>query len=131
MTNNLVMRILNITAQYDDFDEIWWRTDGDYAPVTFLVNCNDLFIWACSDAEPITEDNIDIFEQSYKDSTKADKYGECHATALFCCRVRKSRPQGAFYSYIPESLWPLFNECGPERKTGLGNPHAPGEYKRC
>lgn len=27
------------------WEDIWWRTDDGYYPVTFLVNCNDLFWW--------------------------------------------------------------------------------------
>ncbi|UVG35196.1 hypothetical protein SEA_CECE_190 [Microbacterium phage Cece] len=49
---------------------------------------------------------------------------------LFAARVRKLRPQGACYSRYPEELWPLFNEAGPERETGFGNPYKPGEYNR-
>ena len=40
------------------------------------------------------------------------------------------RPQGAFYSYIDKTSWPLFDLAGPEREVGLGNPYAPGAYKR-
>ena len=47
---------------------------------------------------------------------------------LYCARRREERPQGACYSIIPKNLWPLFHACGPERKTGLGNPYEPGEY---
>lgn len=49
---------------------------------------------------------------------------------LFAARVRNLRPQGACYSRYPEELWPLFNEAGPERETGFGNPYKPGEYNR-
>lgn len=111
-----ILRILKIIAKYEDFEQIWWRVDGEYAPVTFIVNCNDLFYWACSDAESITIDNIDILEQSYVDSANTDKHGECWGSLLFCCRVRKMRPQTPYYKSIPTPLWPLFNECGPERK---------------
>ena len=113
--NALVMRILNVTAKHDDYDGLWWRTDGEYAPVTMLVNCNDLFYWACSDAETITDENIDAFEQAYKDAAEAYKYGYCYAQLLFCCRVRGMRPQKPYYEHLPEELHDLFNACGPER----------------
>lgn len=110
----LVMRIFQVTAKYDDYD-LWWRTDGEYAPVTMIVNCNDLFFWACADAEAITPENIVEFEQAYEDAAKAYKHGECYAQLLFCCRVRKMRPQTPYYKHIPEQLHGLFNACGPER----------------
>lgn len=112
---SLTMRILRLAAEFDDYGELWWRTEGEYAPITFFVNCNDLFYWACSDAEVITEDNINILEQSYIDAVKAEKHGECYASELFCCRVRGMRPQGAYYKYIPCAMWSLFDACGPER----------------
>ena len=113
--NALVMRIFNVTAKYNDYDEIWWRTDGEYAPVTMIVNCNDLFFWACADAEAITAENIDEFEQAYEDAAKADEHGACYAALLFCCRVRKMRPQTPYYKHIPEPMHELFNACGPKR----------------
>ena len=104
-----------MTAKYDEYD-LWWRTDGEYAPVTILVNCNDLFFWGCADAEAITTENIGEFEQAYEDAAKACEHGEYYAQILFCCRVRKMRPQTPYYKLIlPESLHGLFNACGPER----------------
>lgn len=47
---------------------------------------------------------------------------------LFAARVREMRPQGACYKGYPKDLWPLFDACGPERETGMGNPHAAEEY---
>ncbi len=99
-----------MTSENDDCDGLWWRTDGEYAPVTFMVNCNDLFFWACSDAEVITEDNISEFEQAYKDIDSP------YAQILFCCRVRGMRPQKPYYKHIPEKFHKLFDSCGPERE---------------
>ena len=110
------MRILSATA-FNNCDDIWWRVDGEYAPLTIFVNCNDLFFWGCSDAEMITIDNIDVFEQAYKDSID-------HGGLLFCCRVRGMRPQGAYYKYLDDGEKPLFDACGPEREIKLGNPIA-------
>ena len=57
-----VIRVLSVFNNFDepDCEELWWRTDGEYAPVTFLVNCNDIFFWACSDCEEITRENVEI-----------------------------------------------------------------------
>lgn len=116
----VVMRALSVTA-FDNCDDIWWRVDGEYAPLTLFVNCNDLFFWACSDCETLTAENIDLFEQSYKDD-------ENHGALLFCCRVRKMRPQGAYYKYLDKDKWHLYDKCGEARETGFGNPHDQNEY---
>lgn len=119
---DIALRVLQITSKYDECESVWWRTDGVYAPVTFLVNCNDLFYWACSDAEEITQDNIDIFEASYADAAECVGYGEMHAGELFCCRVRGMRPQGAYYEHIIKNMWELFDACGPYREVDAVNP---------
>lgn len=118
----IAMRVLSVTAKYDEFDQIWWRTDGEYSPVTFLVNCNDVFWWGCSDAEDINEQNIDCFELAFEKSSSAMDVGFAYAGILFCCMSRQMRPQGAFYNFLPKELWPLIDDCGPERKSGIGNP---------
>lgn len=48
---------------------------------------------------------------------------------LFAAKVKGMRPQGAAYTYIPTDAWDLFDACGPERQTGMGNPYKPGEYR--
>lgn len=124
----LVLRVLRATA-FDNCDDVWWRTDGKYAPVTFMVNCNDLFAWGCADCETLTAENIELLEQSYKDAAAVSEHGEIYGALLFCCRSRQMRPQGACYSHFPKELWPLLDKCGEERETGFGNPYKPGEYK--
>lgn len=117
---NIVMRALAATA-FENCDDLWWRVDGEYAPITLFVNCNDLFWWGTADLEQVTEENIEILEQAYKDS-------EYHGGVLFCCRARKMRPQGAYYKYLKAHEKPLFDACGPERKVDIGNPHDQAEY---
>lgn len=90
-----------------------------------VVNCNDLFYWACSDGEDITEETLPQFHQAVKDC----KEDESLAAWLYCARIRKMRPQGAAYTYIPKDLWPLFDACGPEREIDFGNSWKPGEYR--
>lgn len=116
------LRVLDAVA-FDNCDMLWWRTDGEYAPITFFVNCNDLFWWATSDAEDVTPENVHLLEESIKDVEAIDDCSSW-ATSLFCCRSRKMRPQGAAYPK-DKRLWPLFDACGPARevdKSGFGNP---------
>ena len=60
------------TYKYGYLDEaIWWRTDEKYAPITFFVGCNDLFYWACADAEELTEENFPRLKEAIIDVRKA------------------------------------------------------------
>ena len=119
MDYSFIIDVLTITA-FDNCDDIWWRVDGEYAPITIFVNCNDLFFWGSVDCEPITQDNVETLRQSYKDSQN-------HGGLLFCCRVRKMRPQGAYYKHLVEEKL-LFDACGPKREISIGNPYAQDEF---
>jgi len=88
------------------------------------INCNDLFMWASADGEPITEETMPLFRKAYDDCNQDANI----AGQLYCSRIKQMRPQGACYSSIPKNLWHLFDACGPERETGFGNPCKPGEY---
>jgi hypothetical protein len=109
--NEFYLRVMK--CMEDNNESLWWRTDEEYAPITFLINCSDAFWWGCSDAEEITEENIDILEQSIKDAGDP---------RLFCARVRGMRPQGAMYKYIETKNRHFFDACGPEREIEIGNP---------
>lgn len=124
------LRVLRCFTGFGDkpnTDQLWWRTDGRYAPVTFLVNCNDTFFWGCADCQTLTPDNVGDLERAIADVRAALPEGESGgwaAAELFCARMCGMRPQGAVYNSLPKATWPLFDACGPERETGLGNPQA-------
>ena len=104
-------------------DELWWRTDGEYAPITLLVNCNDLFAWACADCVRLTPDNVEVLEKAAADIRAVSKDGNYReAGILFCCRFRGYRPQRPYYKGIDKELWPLFDACGPEVGSSEVNP---------
>lgn len=114
----LILRAFKIFNGFEgcSCDNLWWRTDGEYAPVTLLVNCNDLFFWACADAEPLTLDNIAELEKAAEDMKAASPNGDYSlAHLLFCCRMNGMRPQTPYYKYIPEHFKPLFDACGEVR----------------
>jgi len=117
--SDLALRVLRVFA-FDKTEMVWWRTDEEYAPVTFFVNCNDLFFWGCSDCEPITAENIELLERTAAEIHDDHKQfmGE-----LFVARWRKMRPQGACYKSWPDHIKELFNACGPERSIDIGNPY--------
>lgn len=106
-----IEKILILIAEYDCQEYIFWDED-----LRFYVNCNDLFYWGCADTEAIKTDELGDFENSLKD---ADFCGPL----LFVARKREMRPQGAAYNkMIPIVYHDLFNQCGPKRKVGFGNP---------
>jgi hypothetical protein len=117
-----ILPIMQAIADADAHSSVWWRTDGEYAPVSFLVNCNDIFCWACADAEELTIENLPVFVQACKD---ASEWGP----ELFCARVRGERPQGAVYKGMTPEQAAFFNACGPAREISLVNPrpNVPGK----
>lgn len=114
--NDLVMRILTITAMSpnDLCGELYWRVDGEYAPITFLLDCSDTFHWATADCEPLTEHNIHILEKAVADIRAISPSDVYWAPELFAARVRRMRPMQAAYPRNP-ALRPLFDTCGPPR----------------
>lgn len=127
-----VLSMLDSDNGLGDLDESVFRMVRD-GNVTFMVNANDLFYWACADGEEITPDNIAQLRQAITDVRLARGlqseprisesreewewwYHAGHLGAeLFCCRVRGMRPQRPCYKSIPDDLRPLFDACGPER----------------
>lgn len=123
--NDFVMKVLALIEEHDLFWSFFWRTDEGYAPITFMINTNDLFCWGCADAEKVTPENFDDVVQAIKDCEAVlPRIGKIEGLSLFACRLNKMRPQGAAYPQEKE-LWPLFDACGPERETGIGNPYTP------
>jgi hypothetical protein len=126
------MRLLRFCAAYEIYDMLYWHIvtpDGFWAGLGNLegrlavsANCSDLFWWATADGEEITKETIGEFEQAVLDCIKAnDEFGYVYGPCLYACRCRKMRPQGAAYPK-EQSLWPLFDACGPKREIDIGNP---------
>jgi len=127
-----LQRLYGLMLQIDYMDMLFVRVDGEYAPFTCFVNCNDLFYWACADGEAVTPENIDELERAWEDirpyydkSVRAlrKEPGESYpwissslAVLLFCARVRKMRPQGAYYDAFPPGIREMFDAAGPSRE---------------
>lgn len=108
-----VLRVLDVVGSADMHDSLYWRTDGEFAPVAFFVNCSDLFAWACADAEPVTPDTLAELEQAFADVQAVDG-SAIWGPSLYAARRRKLRPMRK--AYPPnEALRALFDACGPER----------------
>lgn len=127
----LMVEVLEFIAQKDLFDIMFWRTDGKYAPVTFILNTSDLLAWGCADAEEINTETFPLLKQAIEDCEAIDPiFGAIEGCSLFSCRVKEMRPQGVAYPENRE-LWPLFDACGPKREIGIGNPYPPGGKDDC
>lgn len=129
-------RFFRILDDADCHDGFWWRAnEKEYTPFKILINCNDLFYWACADAEEVTPDTLDTFEQAFADIrpfyAKWSAWKGPHtegpplvmmttALLLYCCRVRKMRPQGAYYDAFPPGVDDLFDAAGPDREKPGG-----------
>ena len=106
----MTLKILNRIAKvfWDSQDYLRITPSGDSIRVWLI--CNDLFMWACADAEEITQDNIELLESTYVELKKLGL--EEYTDILFCCRVRGKRPQIPYYKHIDEKAQPLFDACG-------------------
>jgi hypothetical protein len=83
---------------------IWRNADGT---VRLMANLNDTFGYACADAEPITAENLHLFQQSVADVVRLDEYE--HYGLLFAVRVRRRLPLAAVYEARSPALRELMD----------------------
>lgn len=122
--NDFVLQVLSLAERLDFPERLYWGTADRYAPVTFFINCNDLFYWACADAEKIQEGDVEAIEKAVSDVKRiylqhySESMSDIADTAfdLWAARKRKMRPQNPAYPSLPE-LRVLFDACGPERSA--------------
>ena len=121
MTNELILDAMKFAAVYNIRNTIDWIVD-DNNDIILCVVCDDFFEDKTVDRQFITDDNINCWRTSVLDVVDINPQLCMYGPLLYCCRMRSMRPQGTCYRKIPEQLWPLFDECGPKRKIGFGNP---------
>jgi hypothetical protein len=145
-TIETLARFFRVLDDADQHEGFWWRAnEKEYEPFKILINCNDLFYWACADCEEVTPDTLDLFEQSIRDvHALHEQWGKAFSARhrdktstgpveddppyvdtglgllLYCARVRKLRPQGAYYDAFPPAVAALFDAAGPEREKPGG-----------
>jgi hypothetical protein len=117
---SFVRQVMFLFDSADIHSEMYWHVGDDGIRLLALVS--DVFMWGCADAEDITPERLPVLQQAYDDLAVVD--GLPHLAELYAARIRRMRPQGAAYSDSPGVRF-LFDKCGPERETGLGNPKAP------
>lgn len=115
-----VLPILEVFASEDLNSALFWRVDGDYAPITFMLSCTETFWWGVVDQESIALKDLPALRQAFEDAAKV-KDGDIWWTDLFCARLRGLRPQGLVYEDLSNDMADLFDACGPERMTGVSN----------
>lgn len=95
----LFIKVAKLAGKYRFWEDLMWDENLEVG-----VNVSDLFYWACSDAEDITEENFPILVQAIEDVAAisegaVDRYGP----VLFAARARGMRPQGKYISdYVYE-----------------------------
>jgi hypothetical protein len=115
----LLERIVRLASAYEVADDLffhviapdgYWAGEGnEIGDLCVTVNCNDLFYWACADAEPIeTDADVDLLRECLQ---ATDEYG----TSLYACRRRKMRPQNRILAKLPDEVKGHFEACGPAR----------------
>ena len=112
-----------------NLDSNFWAYSNGKDEIEIHVNCNDVFMWACSEGYPLGDEDLDDLARCYNDVAKrtGDLKDTNNATMLWACRLLQERPQGAMYPK-DKRLWPLFDAVGPEKEVGRGNPYSPESY---
>jgi hypothetical protein len=113
---DFAMKFLALAAKYELFDaSIQLRSDGEYAPVSFILNVNDIF---CPAADGEVVDDVDALEKAITDCIEAsptDAVSVWQAITdglvLYVARKRNERPLRLKYT-DNQALWPLFDACG-------------------
>lgn len=110
-----VLRVLSALS-FDGCDDLWWRTDGEYAPVTFFIKCSDTFAYACADLEQVTPDNVAELERAIADCVAVDIEHGMWGPALFVARIRRQRPTAAWMRMLAEDheVARLFEACAEQ-----------------
>lgn len=107
------IQLLKFFAQHDlcMADILLWDEN-----LNFYILCNDLFVWASADAEPIESDSdIQLITSCYEVINNICKSVQVHIDyndvfTYMVCRKRNEQPQQPMYNHIPKYLHHLFKE---------------------
>lgn len=118
MSDDFIRRVL--IAMKDFNDSLMWSVMGD--DIQFMVDCSDVFEWGTADGELLTEENIQLLEETIVECQEVFGYKAYWSIHLFVARQRKMRPQGAYYKYFDKGWHSLFDAVGPQREQSVLNP---------
>lgn len=130
ISNSTLRSVLAAAAGDHEHLPVWWRltSPGDGSGLRLFAWCNDFFSWGSADLEPINDTNVATLREAIRDTRLATydappNRNRIEGWLLFCARSRHERPQGAYYPSLHPETWPLFDDAGPSRAVGFGNPH--------
>lgn len=111
-SREFVHDLLNTIFYNDAHEDLFWSCTGEYAPITFFINCSDVFWWTTEGiTEEVNEDTLPLLKQSYKDG------GGIYGGDLYVARRRMLRPQRPYLDRIEdEKIKAHFLAAGPERE---------------
>lgn len=92
VSDEVAIRAMRAT-QFEACDRLFWRVDDGVLNVH--VRCSDEFAYAAADCEPITAENIEVFERSIAECEALDWRFQPDGALLFVARVRKEMPLAA------------------------------------
>ena len=91
--------MLKAGVLFSNTREYLWKGEKSGETVILIVNCNDIFAWACADAEDLKESEVQDLYQMWK---KDPGWGP----AKWVCKKRNLQPQKAAIKFMKqEGSW--------------------------
>lgn len=90
--NNIDPLLPDKIQKLADDEVLWFHLDKNdfFGEVKMLVNCNDIFWWACADVEEVTLEEIPVlYDTCYDKDGNKKSWG----SSIWACLHRKMRPQ--------------------------------------
>lgn len=116
---NIDPKLSDKIQKLTDDEVIWFRLNkmdflGD---VKLLVNCNDLFWWACADVEEVILDEFaSLYDYCYDEQGNEKNQGWGHS--IWACLHREMRPQHPMEDMMKEiGVWTSELEALPVREN--------------
>lgn len=106
MNQDFTFRVMNLFNNNNLKRSLFWNTNEADSSISFFVYSH--MAHPEFECEDITEKNIAVLEQAFKDVTNAYTYGADYALDLFCCRTRKVTTPHQYWIKLPKELQPIF-----------------------
>ena len=88
------------------------KLTNDGKTIVLFLNCNDVFAWACADAEDVS--SIEELKSLYD---YCEKYGAWQGSTIWVCMKRKQKPQRPLEKLLKDNnAWPIEIDELPDNK---------------
>jgi hypothetical protein len=88
------------------------KLTNDGKTIVLFLNCNDVFAWACADAEDVS--SIEELKSLYD---YCEKYGAWQGSTIWVCMKRNQKPQRSLEKMLKDNnAWPIEVEKLQENK---------------